>query len=609
MSESINALLNAGHVPTVPVGGQVQFNPLAAINAGNQAAQAEFQTRGLQAQQAIGQILQQATDENGNVDFQKAHRMAASAGPMVQMGMMKFAQDASALKGAQIEQASASHTFVSRLAASGVEDSSDANWANIRAQAVNANAPPQVIAEIDRIRALPEDQRSGVAMQHLKNNLAALDSLQQIQGKRQTVTTPGGTYSYTEPPPGRGTVFTPNGPAPGDVQEGGSWVDAEGKPTQQGAPGAVWQPSVTPKTNMPQFPQGGPPVVTPEGGGGAGGGRQFPAPPPFILNGQQPPAPAAQEAAPPASGPGSVGNTPGRGNYIRPKFDPQTGERLPDGLGLPSPSRPGGVPDSPATHQALPPKPTATQPGNASIPTAPPQGQPATLAANQDEYRKDLANVQPTMTRAENIGKAYQALRLLKEMNSSTGVGAAGWQAFRSRMGTLGLLPDQSMSVQKQQEEFAKYTERLMLDAAGGASTNMGKEMAAKSNPGDIIGMAANFDFLRNDLGKTLQTIYAQQSHEDKAGGGYLSHKGDVALKTDHRGFVWNTYDQEEQAAMMKEAESRGKEAVARLKRAFGARHQLDLSVPGAGQPPPPDKRSMLTLPPSPQPNALAMAG
>ena len=199
MSESnaLQALQKLGGVPTVPVGGQVMVNPLAAITAGNQAAQQEFETRGLQAQQALGQIVQQATDENGNVDFQKAHRMAASAGPMVQMGMMKFAQDASALKGAQIEQASASHTFVSRLAASGVEDSSDANWANIRAQAVNANAPPQVIAEIDRIRALPEDQRSGVAMQHLKNNLAALDSLQQIQGKQQTVTTPGGTYGAT----------------------------------------------------------------------------------------------------------------------------------------------------------------------------------------------------------------------------------------------------------------------------------------------------------------------------------------------------------------------------------------------------------------------------
>jgi hypothetical protein len=165
------------------------------------------------------------------------------------------------------------------------------------------------------------------------------------------------------------------------------------------------------------------------------------------------------------------------------------------------------------------------------------------------------------------------------------------------------------MKVQQQQEEFAKYTEKLMLDAAGGTSTNLGKEMAERSNPSNIIGMAANFDFLRSNLGERLQAIAAQQVHEDKTGSGYLSHKADIATKTDPRGFVWFAYDDDEKAKIRAEAERDGPEAVARLKRAIGLSHQLNLTVPGATQPPPPDKRSMLVPPPPPQPNALAMAG
>ena len=67
----------------------------------------EFRTRGLQAQQALGQIVQQATDENGNVDWQAAHRAAAAAGPGVAMGMAKFTEDAANRRGQQIAQTGA----------------------------------------------------------------------------------------------------------------------------------------------------------------------------------------------------------------------------------------------------------------------------------------------------------------------------------------------------------------------------------------------------------------------------------------------------------------------------------------------------------------------
>src|SRR4249920_1799850 len=93
----VNALQQSNRSASVLQGiaNPPQVNPLAAITAGNQAAQAEFQTRGMQAQQALGNILQMSTDANGNVDYQKAHTLAAQAGPVVQMGMAKFAGDAS----------------------------------------------------------------------------------------------------------------------------------------------------------------------------------------------------------------------------------------------------------------------------------------------------------------------------------------------------------------------------------------------------------------------------------------------------------------------------------------------------------------------------------
>ena len=132
MSESNALLQKLGGVPTFNAGGAVQVNPLAAISAGNAAAQQEYQTRGLQAQQAIGQIIQQSTDANGNVDYQDAQRRAAAAGPIVQMGMQSYLTNNAQLRGAQINQAGALHSLVGGMSASLMLDPSDDNLAKIR---------------------------------------------------------------------------------------------------------------------------------------------------------------------------------------------------------------------------------------------------------------------------------------------------------------------------------------------------------------------------------------------------------------------------------------------------------------------------------------------
>lgn len=617
MGDTLNSLLQANRSSSVLQGiaNPAQVNPLAALNSGQQAAANTFNLRKLQADQAAGQAYQGAINQDtGEFDPNKFRTLLAQSGPAA-MAAGAALLNTQSISSDQLNQNMKKLDWYNAAAGSLMDKGNDVTHADVMGVLQRGMASGALtLPEAQRAMAsVPTNQAElpGWVRQHALTAADASTRFNQTVGTRQTTTAGGTTYNYTAPPPGGPTVQIQHGPDPGAVQAASLPVRADGSIIQRNPDGSLpevphhYEPADQPKVGNPSFQQATPPQVVPGSGGGGGGPGQAP---PVTPGGGTPL-------------PGQIYRDPRLGNQIAPNFDPVTGKPLTYSA-TPPPMPPGARPDSPSTHRALPPpaqqQPPAQQPPAQQQPpaapvirTAPPQGQPASLEANQAEYRADQAAIPSTMTRAQNMGKAYQALSLLKEMNSTTGVGAAGWQAFRSRMGTLGLLPDSSMSVQQQQEEFAKYTEKLMLDAAGGSSTNLGKQMAEKSNPGNILGMGANFDVLRSDLGKTLQTAAAQLSHEDKTGGGYLDHRSDIATKTDPRGFVWNTYDQNEQAKIMAEAEAQrdGGEAVRRLKRAIGLSSQFNLSVPGATKPPPVGKQSLLMPPPAPQQNALTMAG
>jgi hypothetical protein len=299
------------------MGGMTQVNPLAAITAGNQAAQAEFQTRGMQAQQALGNILQMSTDADGNVDYQKAHTLAAQAGPVVQMGMAKFAGENAALRGAQIQQAGQLHSFIGNLAVSGVQDPSDANWDNIRKQAVNAGMPAGGLAEIDRIRALPADQRSAPALQHVVSNLEALQKLHMSTGGVPTAwsqggATQGGTYH----------------PITGAIQPAGPALPTTLSAAQLDAPVEISDPRKTLPDGSPNpdygnkktftyreqlemngatvLPNGQ--VIYPRGQGGGLGNGRYPTLPPALGGPGNSTAPPPAAATPPTSAPVATPN-------------------------------------------------------------------------------------------------------------------------------------------------------------------------------------------------------------------------------------------------------------------------------------------------------------
>lgn len=267
-------------------------------------------------------------------------------------------------------------------------------------------------------------------------------------------------------------------------------------------------------------------------------------------------------------------------------------------------ARQGGA--LPGTQVAGPPEaaanvaPRSTVPGVTMLPggvpmisKGPPQGQTEMLTANRDAYLGDQARYPDTVTAAQNLGHAYEALSLL---NSSTGKGAEGVSALRSFAVAMGFANAATAKEQELFELVRKYTERNMIDAAGGASTDLGRRMQEAANAGTLLTDQTNFTILRNDLGKRLQSmaaysLYKNQQGDESGGAGYLGHRADIAAKTDYRAFVWPMYSKEEKAQIQAQL-AKDPKAQARFDRAYGMAldPDLNLSIPGFTMAPPPKK-------------------
>jgi hypothetical protein len=267
MSESnaLQALQKPGGVPTVPVGGQVMVNPLAAITAGNQAAEQSFKTD--QAQMQTG----------------------AMRSAMVASQAMTVARDGSD----------------ANLAAS---------FANLRASGA---FPPQLVdQEYARWKAMSPEERQDNAV---RVGLVHLDQLHQVVGQTSLINKGGQMVP--------GTLTQPTGRGPGNLQIGQGSADITPTPGEVlGQPGqtypasqadvdagrasSVGQMIVVPGYEI--YRRSGAPLPPGLGGGGGGNGPAVvhdssgkavsPANPPRLLNvpGQAPsaPPPAAPPAAP-----------------------------------------------------------------------------------------------------------------------------------------------------------------------------------------------------------------------------------------------------------------------------------------------------------------------
>jgi hypothetical protein len=225
MSGSLNDLLQGQSSGSVlgAIAHPNVANPLAALQAGQQAAQTTFDLRAKRGQQLWGQALQQATDANGNVDFPTAQRIAAGMGPDAAQAAASNLQNISEMRSQQTLNNANIYKNVGINAISLAKDPSDANVEAVFNNMIAAGAPAQSVnAERARVRAMSEPDRQNYAVQH---GNAALEQLHQVVGQTQGVQLPQGVVGVTTTQP---TATSPGSVAP----SGGGGVGATLSPEQ-----------------------------------------------------------------------------------------------------------------------------------------------------------------------------------------------------------------------------------------------------------------------------------------------------------------------------------------------------------------------------------------
>jgi hypothetical protein len=370
-------------------------NPLGAIQAGQQAAGTYYDVKQKQANVAWGNALQQATDENGNVDLAKAQSIA-SKDPMAAAGMQTALANNATMRGQQIQQTGQLYNMLGEGAGSLLNDPSDQNIASIRARFQNLGMPAGALAELDRIQAIPDlNQRKTEAFNHLRTIMGAQYNLavggypvpaqtQMPQGLVTTTTAPPSPYAPTSTTQVGGVPSTMS-PSEAANLPTFQYTDASGKATV--VPGADVLKLYGYGVLLPPGAQGHvdlPPgwkQVSGGGGAGSGGGGGVrnsdgtvasPAQPPRLLNvpgqsggGGGGPTPAAPTSGPPAP-PGGSSTGPYTGGGIGTVLNP-------GGAPAPAPAAPaprsdlgGGVPV--ASTNALAPNVGPASPPSSAVP-------------------------------------------------------------------------------------------------------------------------------------------------------------------------------------------------------------------------------------------------
>jgi hypothetical protein len=472
MGDSLNALLQGQRAGSVLEGiaHPAVVNPLAAIQAGTQAAQHVYETRGLQAQQALGNILQQSTDENGNVDYQDAQRRAAAAGPVVQMGMQSYLTNNAQLRGAQINQAGAMNGLMAMHGMTLTKDPSDANVNAVFDNLAANGMPADVVArERARVLAMSPADRQNHAYQE---GLAHLDQMRQVLGQT-TATNVGPRIEATtlnQPAPGSpgGSIVLGNGGVgtgldPGQSAAYQQWLLAPVEAPDPANPSQMKHYA----TRGAYFQERGvdPAQVWPgalQGGGAPGAGT-----------------PGTQAPAPPGGGPG------------------------------PSPNKPAKVF------------------GAGSSVSSPSQADLDAQKASTDLFNTSNANAASYQQR---IFPIVQAIDLLKSGNVTTGQGADAMNAVKSRLMTVASTFgwDAQSIEQADYDKLSKYTQQYINSQGLSARSDQALASAVTGNPGSHVSTLANKDVWPVLLGmermnQMINTDFKSQSGKPADFGNFAS--------------------------------------------------------------------------------------
>jgi hypothetical protein len=190
--------------------------------------------------------------------------------------------------------------------------------------------------------------------------------------------------------------------------------------------------------------------------------------------------------------------------------------------------------------RAPPPSPT-NQP-RLPVPGGPPAGSVVTglsptstadNAADVANFKTAQAAVATGNASIQNLQHAYEALRL-----TNSGKSTETTHAMYSFLAAQGLLPRGLVDDVKNYDLFRKYTEKYAGDQGAASGTDAGRAMAVASNAGTSISTPANFEVLRNEIGRQRQQIAQVSEHKDQSGLGYGRHSAEFSGAVDQRGFA-----------------------------------------------------------------------
>lgn len=219
---------------------------------------------------------------------------------------------------------------------------------------------------------------------------------------------------------------------------------------------------------------------------------------------------------------------------------------------VPSPNVGGGVYKPRPVAPTPTPAPATDVTGGTAPQTylAPPQGQPAALAADQDLYREGAKAVQGHVTNVQNIDTALKALELTRAGPSSAAV--HNIYAFLKEQGVTPPFIDNDVT------QWA-IANKAMSGLIGGlkTGTDLSTHITQDANANMHIDQDAARHVLIQRAGWENQAIAMQKMAPD-GGGGMHGHVGKFPTDTVPEAFAWNRYTQPERTSMIAAAKKDG---------------------------------------------------
>jgi hypothetical protein len=308
MSESNALLQKLGSVPTFNAGGAVQVNPLAAIQAGNQAATSEFEARAWQAKQAAGNAFLQSIDPATGQPNQAQLLRNLQANPTSALAAQSSAQSGQTLDQETYDLHNKRLTGMMSAGGQLIADNPngvppDAMNAIIDHRLQIGLITPEIAQQLHAQVSSDPVKNTQFLLQGMTSNLSAQSALEAVRPSTGTINTGQGTTGFQSPPrvastATQGTVTPVGTPVPTGLPSVSDMLKQVGQPITDPKQAAALGVPVGTTVDVPMIQrwidQGALPLVrgnipgatTPAGGPSAapppppGGTTQRPAAPP-----------------------------------------------------------------------------------------------------------------------------------------------------------------------------------------------------------------------------------------------------------------------------------------------------------------------------------------